>query len=321
LLEQASGVGQWTLEPVLESREARLLRAVSPAVSVPVAVKVYHDGPASSVQQEYQALRRFFHAFQSGSEGADGEFGVPRPCSHDPKRGVLLMQWLEAQTLHDYLWRHFYHRNRQQSAMTRAFRWLQQFHQRGGTTCRVADAGVYLNSLQFNLEQQRSTLSARRYAELSPYLRQFSRLTSRFSALRVAHADVHGDFAPRNLLLNPSQVFGIDIRASQNRPVADDFARMLHAIAVGYPNMLTRADMKHPPQHWPLLRLLLEAYGYPDTEEQRDYLLLVLLYRLLFHRIKGRIAEDPGGLWGRWISYNTRMVLEGVSHHLSSHRG
>ncbi|MEZ5536528.1 MAG: phosphotransferase [Thiolinea sp.] len=316
-LSQCTGCDDWVIsESVIEARECVVYKISSSSYPRAVAIKIYRDRQPkkNKVMPQYAALKRFSALLNQ----ADSEFRVPQAYGSFPEQRVFLMEWIDAPALERRLWRYCYSKNIQQSDMRRTFAWLNHFHQQGDLSAKPVNINRYPNRLQqFIVDHEGAALLVANKI----FRRGFEcikELANQFRGMEVAHARLHGDFTPANILLGDDVVTAIDITGVQLLPVAEDITLQLSYIAIGYPNMLTRMDFKHPPDTWPLLSVILDAYGYPQDEEQRRFLLYVFLYQLLrrwlviAHRNKSRSTP----LLDRWRLRNSEMIVDGVSRAL-----
>lgn len=312
-LSEQTNIVDWVISgPVIKARECVLYKATSVSHPHNIAIKVYRDQQPRkhNTLPQYEALERFAPLLNT----VQSECRVPVGFGSFPQQRIFLMEWVQALSLEHRLWRNFYHKNRQQNGMRSTFAWLQKFHQHADPAVKPVNINHYLNRLQqviqgFNDE----SLLAKNPVFLSG-LECIDRLSDYFRGLEVTHARLHGDFTPSNVLIDEHVVTAIDITGKQLLPVAEDITLQLAYIAIGYPNMLTRMDMRHPPADWPLLEMVLDAYGYPADEQQRRFLLYVFLFQLLrrWLVIAQRNKQRRTPLLDRWRLRNSQMIVAGV---------
>lgn len=316
-LSQRTGCDDWSLSgPVIEARECRVQKVSSHGYPHAVALKIYRDQQPRKNKKmpQYAALERFAPLLNTG----DSEFRIPQAYGSYPEQRIFLMEWVDAPSLEERLWRYCYSQRTQQADMRRTFGWLRQFHQSADLTHKPVNIERYPHRLQqFIVEHEGAALMVSN-AVFRTGIGCVRQLTAHFSDLHSEHARAHGDFTPSNILLGDDATTAIDITGVQLLPVVEDLTLQLSYIAIGYPNMLTRMDFKHLPEKWPLLEVVLDAYGFPDDEEQRRFLLYVFLYQLLrrwlviAHRNKYR--RTP--LLDRWRLRNSQMIVAGVTRAL-----
>lgn len=312
-LSQRTGCDDWEMSgAAIEARECVVQKVSSPAYPQAIAVKIYRDRTVRKkrAMPQYAALQRFATLLNTG----DSDCRVPHAYGSFPEQRVFLMEWIDAPALERRLWRYCYSKTIQQQDMRRTFAWLRHFHQYADPENKPVNSQRYPNRLQqFLVEHEGAALMVGN-SVFSGGIKCVQELAEQFSGLPSVHARAHGDFTPSNILLGDDVVTAIDITGVQLLPVAEDLTLQLSYIAIGYPNMLTRMDFKHPPDKWPLLEVVLDAYGYPDDEEQRRFLLFVFLYQLLrrwlviAHRNKHR--RTP--VLDRWRLRNSQMIVAGV---------
>ncbi|CAA6806639.1 MAG: Unknown protein [uncultured Thiotrichaceae bacterium] len=312
-LGEQTDAKDWVINgPVIEARECILYKASSATYPPAIAIKVYRDRKKrkNNTMPQYAALERFAPLLN----GDDSEYRVPVAYGSFPEQRTFLMEWVDAPSLEHRLWRYCYHQGRQQHGMRRTFGWLRAFHEQADHEVKPANINRYKNRLQQCIERHEGEFLLVKNAVFHTGLACITNLAGQFEALNVAHARLHGDFTPSNMLIGNDAVTAIDIAGAQLLPVAEDICLQLSYIAIGYPNMLTRGDMKKPPSQWPLLAVILEAYGYPQDEQQRCFLLYVFLYQLLrrWAVIESRNKERRTPLVDRWRLRNSAMIVAGV---------
>lgn len=312
-LGQQTGAKGWVITgPVIEARECILYKASSVIYSHAIAIKVYRDQKKrkKNAMPQYAALERFAPLLN----GDNSEYRVPVAYGSFPEQRTFLMEWVEAPSLEHRLWRYCYHQGKQQQCMRRTFSWLRAFHEQADHDVKPANINRYKNRLQQFVEQYEGKSLLARSAAFHAGLECITNLAGQFEGMNVDHARLHGDFTPSNMLIGDDVVTAIDIAGAQLLPVAEDICLQLSYIAIGYPNMLTRGDMKKPPSQWPLLALILDAYDYPQDDKQRCFLLYVFLYQLLrrWAVIAARNKERRTPLVDRWRLRNSEMIVAGV---------
>jgi len=316
-LSEQTGVDDWVINgPVVEARECIVHKASSPVYPYAIAIKVYRDQKPrkNHAMPQYNALQRFSGLLNE----AQHEYRVPAAYGSFPEQRTFLMEWVEAVSLERRLWRYCYHQNRQQQDMRRTFGWLKAFHQHADYEVKPANINRYPNRLQQFIEQHNGEFLLTENAVFRAGLECINTLADQFRGMDIAHARLHGDFTPSNILIGKEAVTAIDIAGAQLLPVAEDICLQLSYIAIGYPNMLTRGDMKKPPAQWPLLALILEAYGYPADHQQRFFVLYVFLYQLLrrWAVIDSRNRARRTPMLDKLRMRNSQMIVRGVSRTL-----
>nr|CAA6828493.1 MAG: Unknown protein [uncultured Thiotrichaceae bacterium] len=312
-LSKQTGLGDWVIEaPVIEARECFVYKASSATYHHAIAIKIYRDQKRRkhNVMPQYTALERFAPLLNAD----DSQYRVPVVYGHFPEQRAFLMEWAEGTSLERRLWRYCYHQNRQQHDMRRTFNWLKAFHQHADYETKSANMNRYLNRLKQFIQQHESDALSADNAVFQTGLACIERLADQFRGMDIAHARLHGDFTPSNMMIGKEAVTAIDIAGAQLLPVAEDICLQLSYIAIGYPNMLTRGDMKKSPAEWPLLALILEAYDYPADHKQRCFVLYVFLYQLLrrWAVIESRNKGRRTPLVDRWRLRNSEMIVVGV---------
>lgn len=312
-LGEQTGAKDWVITgPVIEARECILHKASSATYPHAIAIKVYRDQKKrkNNAMPQYAALERFAPLLNEG----DSEYRVPVAYGSFPEQRTFLMEWVEALSLEHRLWRYCYHAGRQQYDMRRTFGWLKAFHQHADHEVKPANINRYRNRLQQFIQLHEGQSLLVNSAVFRAGVESINHLADQFRGINVDHARLHGDFTPSNMLMGDDVVTAIDIAGAQLLPVAEDICLQLSYIAIGYPNMLTRGDMKKPPSQWPLLTVILDAYGYPHDDQQRCFLLYVFLYQLLrrWAVIESRNKGRRTPLLDRWGLRNSEMIVAGV---------
>lgn len=324
-LSVRTAVADWVISgPVIAARECVLYKAASVNHPHNIAIKVYRDQQPRkrNTLPQYEALERFAPLLNTTQNGTQSEYRVPVGYGSFPQQRTFLMEWVEALSLQHRLWRNCYHKTRQQSDMRRTFAWLRQFHQHADRALKPVNINRYPNRLQQLIQgYDHDSLLTELLTDNAIFqsgLACITALSAQFSGLSVAHAKLHGDFTPSNVLIDAQAVTAIDITGKQLLPVTEDISLQLAYIAIGYPNMLTRMDMRQPPADWPLLEMVLEAYGYPQDEQQRRFLLYVFLFQLLrrWLVIAQRNKQRRTPLLDRWRLRNSQMIVAGVTQAL-----
>ncbi len=318
-LSQRTGCHDWLLSgEAIEARECVVQKIVSPTHPQAVAIKIYRDRTPrkNTAMPQYAALERFAPLLNT----VGSEFRIPQAYGSLPEQRVFLMEWIDAPSLEKRLWRYCYSRCIQQADMRRTLGWLRAYHQQADLITRPINIHRYSNRLQQLLPKHEGEVLMADNGVFRHGIGLIRELAPHFAGLEVQHARLHGDFTPSNILLGEDAVTAIDVTGAQLLPVAEDITLQLSYIAIGYPNMLTRMDFRHPPDKWPLLRVILDAYGYAQDREQRWFLLYVLLYQLLrrwmviAHRNKYRHIP----MLDRWRLRNSQMIVAGVSRALGA---
>lgn len=318
-LSQQTGCDDWALSgTAIEARECVVQKVVSPAYPQAVAIKIYRDRKLrkNKIMPQYAALERFAPLLNT----ADSEFRIPQAYGSLPEQRVFLMEWIDAPALEERLWRYCYSQRTQQTDMRRTFSWLRVYHQHADLAILPVNSKRYPNRLQQLLPLHEGEELLADNEVFRNGIKLIRELAARFAGLETQQARLHGDFTPSNILLGADVVTAIDITGVQLLPVAEDLTLQLSYIAIGYPNMLTRLDFKHPPEAWPLLKVILEDYGYPQDEEQRYFLLYILLFQLLrrWLVIAHRNQQRRTPLLDRWRLRNSQMIVAGVSRALEN---
>jgi len=311
-LEKKTGVNNWSLSgPEIEARECVIYRATSSKFTFDIAIKVYRKIIKNNSILQHDILKKLNDTLNINNN----ENFVPKVFGSFPEHGTFLMEWVNSPPLERRLWRYFYSKKRVQNDINRTYKWLKSFHDITSVENKKVDIDFYTATLNECIRNHKMSVKL-----LENKVFQFGKLCfenykNNYFNFKTAHALLHGDFTPSNILIDDTKVTGIDIFGNQNLPVANDISLQLSYIAIEYPNMLTRYDFTYPPEEWPLLKVVLEAYEYPKNQEQLKFLLFVFLYQLLrrwviiFNR-----NHMNNSILDRWRLRNTEMIV----NHLSS---
>jgi len=215
------GGGRWRIEgsPIL-ARVSTIFKAVRPGLPS-VAVKIYNAGirPEVVVAQE-RLLRRMRQAMQPG-------LTVPEPLRALPEHRALLMEWIEEPQVSRLLGRVGSRREERARLFAAAGRWLRHYHEHAGVRAAPLDAGRLRGEIDALLGGGDGKPRLLRDAA---FLRFHDRLREHapcFEGLPVAHARVHGDFNPNNLMHGRDRTVGIDLGLTPSSPVTSDICRFL----------------------------------------------------------------------------------------------
>ena len=305
----------WTLSSkVIESRECLIYKASSQTHTHDIAIKVYRKksvGPANPIGQ-HKALENIAPLLnQTGSK-----YRVPQCYGYLPEQHAFMMEWINAPTLQYRLLRFCYNKQKQQSDLTRTFKWLKKYHDRNGKLqSKAIDTSWYFNQLQKHIQNFDLIGLLQENPTFKVGLSTLQSALVKFDGIKVPYAKPHGDCTPSNILIDDDITTGIDLHESNLEPVCNEISLQLSYISTGYINMLTSNDMKQAPENWELINLILDAYGYSKDKQQREFLLTVFLYQMLrrWLVVFERNINRRTPLLDRWIMRHSKIVVEGLS--------
>jgi len=311
-LEKTTASSDWTISgKTIDSRECQIFRASSLNHHHDIAIKVYRkNSPISDTH--HNALEENERIFNQLSN----EYRIPQSYGYLKQHQVYMMEWINAPTLQYRLLRFCYHNTKQQNDIARTFKWLKQYHLRYGELPeKPVDIEWYCIHLQSYLEKMDPNKKLQKNKVFSLGLETLKSKAQIFEKLVVPLAKTHGDFTPSNVLIDDKTTTCIDLHDCNSQPITDEISLQLSYLSTGYINMLSRRHMQSPPQEWELLNTALDAYGYSNSQIQREFLLYVFLYQLLrrwlviFERNESRRTPILD-IWSLW---HKEIVVEGVS--------
>lgn len=310
-LHEETNVNDWTISgPEVEARECIIYKASNNQYPNDIAIKIYRKQIKKISTLQYDVLERFAKTLNK----QNNEFSVPNVFGVLPKQGIFMMEWIEAPALERRLWRYFYSKKHVQSDIRRCFSWLKEFHTLANLEKKIVDIDSYKNIFKQCFKNHEGEELLSNNIVFSNGKVCFDNLVDKYSDLETFHADLHGDFTPSNILIDDHKVTAIDMFGNQHLPVDNDIALLFSYIAIEYPNMLTRYDFKLPPSEWPLLKLILDAYEYPNNTKQLNFFLFVFLFQLLrrWTIINHRNKNKRTTLLDKWRLKNTEMIVKNL---------
>lgn len=310
-LNEKTNIKNWLITgPEIEARECIIYKASNDDFPHPIAIKVYRKHTKKTSLLQHDVLVRFSNTLNSANNG----YFVPEVFGSLPEHGIFMMEWINAPPLERRLWRYWYSKKRVQNDIHRSFLWLKEFHTFANPNKKTVNIKRYKEILErcFKDHDDQELFSDNRIFKKGRVC--FNNLITKYHNLNILHADLHGDLTPSNILINDERVTSIDMFGNNNLPVANDIALLFSYIAIEYPNMLTHSDFKLPPEEWPLLKLILDAYEYPKDSQQLHFFLFVFLYQLLrrWSIINFRNKSKRTTLLDRWRLRNTEMIVKNL---------
>ena len=306
-LNDTTHTKNWKITKKISARECDIFKAQSSTYPYAIAIKAYHNKKSRLAILQYNTLD-----YLSSTLNTDlHEYYVPNTFGNLPEESIFMMEWVDSPPLEKRLWGRFYSKTKVQSDLYRSFSWLKEFHSLANPGNHTVSVHRYKSLLSHYLKINTQLSS---HSTFSKGITIFNKLLDSYQGFKVPHADRHGDFTPSNILIDDNRVISIDMIGNQNLPVANDIALLFSYVAIEYPCMLTQSDFRLPPEEWPLLKLILEAYRYPKDPKQIQFFLFVFLYELLrrWLIINDRNKNKRTTLLDRWRLRNTEMIVRNL---------
>ena len=180
-----------------------------------VAIKWVHNAAALA---QYDALVE-----AEKKLGSAGEFAVPHPVSKLENEQIIVMEWIDGESLSRLLSRDFLTPAKSLSYANRAGRWLHRFHNMENLPLSRLPVTQRVNSLRADVAAARLgddifTQTALRLLEE----------TMHFSgSYLLPQGVIHGDFTPDNILLSEGRTVGIDFGMRRRNVVILDLANFI----------------------------------------------------------------------------------------------
>ena len=299
--------------PVYRQAGSRIYYVEHPALPCPAALKLclkpYTETPdTAEARQQYEALDKVHAAMRQHAA-----FSVPRPLYAAYEEGIVLLEWIDGESLTQRLSRLGTPPAEKYALAERAGAWLRHFHGAHPLPAGPLDVNEKLDAL--HQAQTRSCLS-------HPHLqRALALLVALSPAVRretLPMSWIHGDFKSDNLIISGPRTIGIDIYVQHENACIHDLASFLNRLAL---------HCSHP-RHWHLLPLrgqldqaFLRGYARPgDDQPQQLPLIWLRIYSLLslWSRVSRRKAPGPG----RWYLRQTFLrALRPLCHQAQACQG
>lgn len=289
-LEGVCPEGEWQLSPALKnSRKCDIFLVTNPRVKRKLALKIYKEGTASEQAPglQFRALDRLQNA----------ELKVPAPQAYSflPDKRAILMEWIDAETVQNALWRWTFLPAKRRRTIRDTGNWLRQFHK----VSHIANQPLDGAKLAQKLVTQCSKYDAS--ATNTSIQRSIELFEKAASSVKVStpHALLHGDFTTRNILLQDCKPVGVDIWGARMGPVFEDAARFVTYAAINSPFSFS-ASPWHP--DGALLQSFASGYGKDLIDLRSRAWTLLLWYQFLRRWIvySGRPASGMPLYMGRW---------------------
>jgi len=311
-LRDKTGLQSWTVNksPIV-ARNCVVYRLSCDQHLTDIALKIYSNDQASrQLQSQYEVIKGFSETLNKKKF----QYRVPEPYGSFVEDNCFLMEWALGESLDIRVWKYFYYEKKQFSDITKAYRWLKQYHQVANPILQKIDLNYFPDQLIEHIQKHNGQSLLENNVIFSEGLKLINEHGLSFSNLEVMHASLHGDFTPTNILIDKDAVTGIDIGKGSSQPIEIDMALMLNYIVIDNLNMLSKAHLKKAPETWSILNTVLDAYGYPRDKSQRQFFLFVFLFEMLrrWLILNNRNNKNPR-LIDRWRLRNTVRIVAGIS--------
>lgn len=211
---KCSKIYEWTI-----MGEHKIIEEILIKQAVPNAL--YHTDTASDVRQEYETL-----AFLNKKSAHS--FRVPRALDYFPEDNLLVMEKVKGESLKKIIDQSPFKKDGRdlESIFKRCGQWLRHFHEATATGTETQ-----IDTAKF-IEKVRTTISMCKKFALNTYLLNrvdegMCRLTDKMTHLTLPVAMKHGDYQPRNILVDGRTIIALDISANKNDVVIKDVCNFL----------------------------------------------------------------------------------------------
>lgn len=264
--------GDWLLEgEPIRARVSTIFKAVSPRSGQTMAIKLYRPGARPGIETAHERRLRRIRAVMEGST----RLTVPRPLGAIPQHRALLMEWIEEPQVSRLLARAGSRRKERARLFEVAGRWLRYFHDCAGARPAPLDVGRLRKDIRAMLGgadagEVRDGAFRRRHDDLL-------RHAHAFEGLPVAHAEIHGDFNPNNLLHGSARTVGIDLGLTPPSPVTSDIGRFLVQAETAKPFLGMPFGLGPlGSEKWDLQAFMAGYGAVPPGLDQRQFAFLIL---------------------------------------------
>jgi Phosphotransferase enzyme family len=298
--------------PLLENRQSRIFYAECADFPSALAVKLFLD-PATArpdtttAAQQFRALQRVHEKL-----GKDSALSVPEPYFLMAESGLVGIEWVAGKSMTQLLFSWRCSANQAIELVSRAARWLRQFHCAHALPARRLDVEDKLVAV--------SEMDAFANARDPVFRRSVAVLGATAAAAGAEPLPtswIHGDFKSDNLLVAGPRTLAIDVHVKHENVVLYDVAPFVNHLELGC----------YHPQGW---RLAL----YRDNVSRNfvDHyfespitggILLPLLWVRLYLLLAGWCALAPlgaSGLRQQWLWRSFRRVTATVLAKLEAWR-
>lgn len=302
------------VDSAIESRECNVHHVVSECRSYDLAIKEYSaERTSRPSKQQYDAL----NWYQASMAVPNLVYRVPKVLSYSADDNVLIMEWIYGENLFHYLWKPGFNFQQLSNRLTNTGRWLRRFHQEG----KIELKSPQTSSLTDAIDKEMS--------HICPDTQQLSKnevFQAGYQKIAVLQKDLfksnlhqsvaHGDFTPYNVMLHEGSITGVDIWATDRKPVLYDIARMAAYLTIAYPLVNRKAAYNKKGQGQGIMLHFLHGYGADMVKAENPAFKTILLAELLRRwavinkrpdTVAGKIT-DGYQLWN--LKRNVHRILE-----------
>lgn len=248
------------INPAVRSRECNIYRIDIANSNVSLAIKHYHTSANPAAPQlQFDALTRY----QQTMTQRESTFRVPVVYMFDNSNRVLVMEWFSGLSLHSHLWKCCYSQPKRNLVIQRTGQWLRAFHEASSIFSAPFHPTKYLEILEERIALYHQTSYG--FPHLDPLFTQalitLKKQISARASSNCLYAAAHGDFTPANILLDENTIFGLDIWATERKPIFVDLSRMAVYLTIAYPSLTDFFNHKHTGCVHPNVFALLKGYN------------------------------------------------------------
>ena len=258
--------------PIIEGRDCWVYRAEASAYDYPLALKLYKPNAIRPfpIQQQMRRHRAFAEAM------GEGGFTVPKPVACFPHKMIVLMEWIEAPSVRDMLRSMLLKRDVYRDVVRRSGAWLGAFHRAAAPKSEPLSVASLFAGLEHRVNKSHpGIVDDPVFAAADRTIRELAPLAD---GREMEHVDIHGDFTPSNLLIEPGRTVGIDFGANRRMPHYYDICRFLVHLEAQRPAPKWFGSL---PDNF-ALEAFLDGYGErapPPGGDIMNYMMLIEVLR------------------------------------------
>ncbi len=304
-LSAVDATSDWHIDgPNVRARKCNIFKLAN--ANRALALKVYKPGMVSSEAPniQYRALVRCNQAVQH-----QPLLRAPTALAFLPDENAILMDWLTAPSLRSVLWRKFAAPHKGLELVTAAAKWLRAFHELSGIKLEPVTGNKLASKLSTQMARKPDAMTA---LEEDPAFQ--TALNSFFDAAsnacgNAAHALLHGDFTPTNLLVDDAGIIGMDMWGARRAPVYEDIARMLAYLGIVSPFAVSLSPLSPDNK---LIQTFARGYGGDIFDPQSPHLPIILLYQQLRRWLvySGKRNSQPLSPLAKWQLARNRSLCQ-----------
>lgn len=234
-LNQIDSHENWQLDgPVIRARESNIYRALGEKSSLTLAIKHYHSSENKAIaQQQFKALLQY----QTAMTRKEDPFRVPKVYTFDRDRNLLIMEWVNGRSLHQFFWTFPKALNSQTRYLQNCGRWLRTFHENSSIEKTNIITKIYLDGIEKEISKRKNNTSMpfTLQKDFESTYNHLEKVLHKNQEIIDFQSTLHGDFTPHNLIIKDQQTTGVDIWARTKKPITMDISRMLVYLTVAYP--------------------------------------------------------------------------------------